>query len=158
MRKGPTLDAGQIAPEVGLLAPDGSTVQLNRLIATGPVVLAFYKVTCPTCQLALPFLDRLAGGAFPIFAISQNDEEMTAEFHREFGVRLPILYDPEERNFPASNAFGLTHVPSIYLIGPDRKVEWASIGFVKRDLEALAARAGRPVFHPEDNVPEMKYG
>jgi peroxiredoxin len=158
MRKGATLEAGQIAPDVAFAASDGTERQLSRMVASGPVVLAFYKVTCPTCQLAIPFLGRLAGGAIPVIAVSQHDAEMTAEFENEFDVHLETVFDPEERNFPASNAFGLTHVPSIFVIGKDRKIEWSSVGFVRKDLEDLATRIGRPIFRPGDRVPEMKFG
>ena len=45
-----------------------------------------------------------------------------------------------------SNAFGITHVPSMYLIEPGGRVSWSSVGFFKRELLELAALAGRPIF------------
>jgi peroxiredoxin len=130
---------------------------MDEIVASGPALLAFYKVSCPVCQMTLPYLERLRGGSLQIFAVSQDDAEASAEFDAEFGVRTD-LFDPEEAGFPASNAFGLTHVPSLFLVGPDRKVSLESIGFFKKDLEALAALAGRPIFRKGERVPEAKSG
>ena len=39
-----------------------------------PVLLAFFKINCPTCQLTFPFLQRLADRGGPrIVGVSQDD-------------------------------------------------------------------------------------
>ncbi len=57
-----------------------------------------------------------------------------------------------------SNAFGITNVPSLFLVEPDGVISLASQGFVKRDLEALGKRAGVEVFRQGEKVPEWKAG
>src|ERR1700687_5982422 len=90
------LDPGSRAPDFRLPRVNGGVSALAELVAGGPAVLVFFKVTCPTCQMALPFLERIhAAGTLPIHGISQNDDEDTREFNREFGITFPMLLDTE---------------------------------------------------------------
>ena len=152
------LATGATAPAVMLTDADGVRRQLDSLLGTGPVVLAFFKVSCPVCQLALPFLGRLAGGKLQIVPVSQDEPDATERFMNEFGLLMAALFDREEDGYPASNAFGISTVPSIFLIEPDRRISWSAVGFDKLQLERLAARAGRPIFYKTDMVPALKAG
>jgi len=154
----PTLEAGALVPDVPLLSADGSARPLSELLAAGPALLVVYKVTCPTCQLALPYLARLAGGNFQVLPISQDDPDRTAEFASYFGLPLDSLFDSEDAGYPLSNALGVTHVPSLFLVNPDRHIAWSWVGFHRARYEELAALAGKPIFLPGDSVPESKYG
>ena len=153
-----TLQAGQTAPDFRLELAGGATKSLDELLSEGPVLLAFYKVTCPTCQFTLPFLERLKSRAFSVFAVCQDDATRAREFEKEFSVHLPTLLDKARDGYPVSNAFGLTHVPSLFLVEQDKRISWASVGFFKRELETLAARAGKPIFQAGELVPEAKSG
>ena len=53
------LATGTKAPDFDLKTLDGKRFSLGEELASGPVVLAFFKVSCPTCQYAFPFLERL---------------------------------------------------------------------------------------------------
>ena len=161
-RENQTLTTGQHAPNFRLEDLNGGQKALSELLAEAPVFLAFFKVSCPTCQFTLPFLDRicrgLAGGAVRMFAVSQDDAEATREFHQEFGITMPTLLDSARLGYPASNAYLLSHVPSMFLIEQDTKISWSLVGFNKRELEALGAKLGVATFRPEERVPEMKSG
>jgi peroxiredoxin len=161
-RENQTLEAGQHAPDFRLDDLNGSKKTLSELLAEGPVFLAFFKVSCPTCQFTLPFLERiyrgLAGGAVRMFAVSQDDAEATREFHHEFGITMPTLLDSARHGYPASNAYLLSHVPSMFLVERDATISWSLVGFHKKELEALGARLGVQPFLPEERVPEMKSG
>jgi len=50
------LATGTKAPEFELKTLDGKKFSLRDELANGPVVLAFFKVSCPTCQYTFPFL------------------------------------------------------------------------------------------------------
>src|SRR5215217_343778 len=107
------LPVGARAPEFRLARLDGGEASLHDLIANGPILLAFFKISCPVCQMTFPYLYRLhSPNALPIYGVSQDDEEDTREFNRHFGVTLATLLDSEENGFPASNAFGITNVPT----------------------------------------------
>ncbi|MBI4889868.1 MAG: TlpA family protein disulfide reductase, partial [Acidobacteria bacterium] len=135
-----TLETGQIAPQFTLDLADGGSLSLSAILEKGPALLVFYKVNCPTCQLALPYLGRLQGGALQIFAVCQNPEDDAREFNRVFGVDLPTLVDRAASGYPVSNGFAITHVPSLFLVEPGGRISWSGVGFVKTEFEMLAQR------------------
>jgi peroxiredoxin len=151
--------AGASAPPFELAKLNGGRKSLEEILRKGPAVLVFYKISCPVCQLAAPYLERLAASpTVQVIGISQDDDESTRGFNQRFGVTFPTLLDPSKEDYPASNAYGISSVPSLFLVEQDGNIAQAFSGFSKRDLEALGERAGTPVFRPEDNVPEWKAG
>ena len=133
-----------------------------------PAVLAFFKVSCPTCQYAFPFLERLykayAGKGVSLFGISQNGAKDTAAFNKEFGITFPILLDDTD-SYPVSNAYGLTNVPTIFWIARDGEIEVSSVGWVKADFEEIARKMADAtktgpvaVFKPGEDVRDFRAG
>ena len=156
---GKLLDPGSPAPDFRLPQLDGDPVALREILAKGPALIAFYKTTCPVCQLTFPFLERIhKGGTLPVYAVSQDGAEDTREFNREFGIALPTLLDSARSGYAVSNAFGISSVPSMFLIGRDGVVARVIEGWSKRDIESLCALAGARVIRQGDNVPEWKAG
>src|SRR5579871_2493775 len=97
MRQRQILSAGARAPEFRLPRLGGGDATLADVIANGPALLAFFKISCPICQLTFPFLDRIHHpGKLPVYGVSQNDEEDTRDFNSEFGVTFPTLLDNED--------------------------------------------------------------
>ena len=122
-------------------------------------MLAFYKVSCPICQLTFPYLERLAASeSVQMIAISQDDATTTEGFNRRLGITFPTLLDESKNGYPASNAFGISAVPTLFLVEPGGQVSTSFSGFSKRDLEKLGERAGVKPFRPGDDVPEWKAG
>jgi len=163
------VDAGRTAPGFSLKGPDGTTYSLEALRQKGPVVAAFFKISCPVCQFTFPFLQRLyqryGGDNVTLLGISQDDAKATAGFARQCGVTFPMALDEKEKGYPASNAYGLTSVPTIFLIDTDGTVRVASMGFVKDDLERIAAElaerrkiAPAILFAPTESVPANRPG
>lgn len=153
------LQAGARAPSFQLKYLDGVLVSLEELLSRGPALLVFYKISCPVCQLTFPYLERLAAGsAIQIVGISQDDLAATQGFNRRFGITFPTLLDAGSESYPASNAFGITNVPTLFLVEPDGYIASAVSGFSKRDLEALGRRAGVAAFRADESVPEWKAG
>ena len=134
------LATGAKAPEFELKTLEGKRFSLNEELAKGPVVLAFFKVSCPTCQYAFPYMERLykayRNRGIALVGISQNDALETAAFAKDFGVTFPLLLD-DTRSYPVSNAYGLTNVPSIFWIAQDGEIEVSSVGWVKADFELI---------------------
>jgi len=162
------LATGTKAPDVELKTLDGNPFSLTEKLSGGPVVLVFFKVSCPTCQYALPFFERLhkayTGKGVAVFGVSQNDAKDTKAFNKEFGITFPILLD-DTRSYPASNAYGLTNVPSIFWISQDGEIEVSSVGWVKADFEQInrkIAETGKlppaPVFKPSEDVRDFRAG
>jgi peroxiredoxin len=141
------LEVGDMAPDLRLELLGGGQESLR---SDEPVLLVFFKVSCPTCQYTLPYLERVASG-IKVRGISQNDAEGTREFAEQFGLTLPILLDPEGR-FPASNAFGIAHVPTMFLLEPGGRIQRVIEGWTKRDMVDLGAVGAA------ENVPAWKAG
>jgi peroxiredoxin len=153
------LTSGSRAPDFRLELLGGGATTLAEILARGPVLLAFFKISCPICQLTFPFLERIhADGTLSVYGISQNDPDDTREFNQEFGVTFPTLLDTEESGFPASNDYGISSVPSLFLVEPGGTIANAIEGWSKREMEALAARTGDSLFRPGEYVPEWKAG
>jgi len=158
-RKKVQVEAGGAAPSFRLTSLDGSAQSLQDILSSGPVLLAFYKISCPVCQLTAPYLQRLAANnAIQVIGISQDDASATRGFLERFGVTFPTLLDLSSEEYPASNAYGITSVPSLFLVERDGTVGRAFRGFSKRDFEEIGARAGVSPFGPDDHVPEWKAG
>jgi peroxiredoxin len=152
------LAAGDKAPPFSLPDVDGSAHSLAEMLKNGPVLAILYKVSCPVCQLALPYLERICQGGLQLVTICQDDAAAAKKFNSAFGISMPTLLDTKASGYGVSNAFGITNVPSLFLIEADGVISYAGHGFHKAELEALAARAGSPIFRAEDNVPAWKAG
>jgi peroxiredoxin len=153
------LAVGSRAPAFRLARLEGGEASLQDIVANGPALLAFFKISCPVCQLTLPFLDRIhTPGRLPIYAVSQNSAEDTRYFREHFKIALPTLLDREENGFPASNAFGISSVQTMFLIERDGTVSRVIEGWVRQDIEALAKTAGVAPFRQGENPPQWKAG
>ena len=143
----PALEAEAVAPDLSLpTTDDGQNFSLAAASKYAPVVLAFFKVGCPTCQYAFPYLERIHK-AYPrnkvtVVGVSQDPKQDTLEFMKQFGVTFPVLLD-ETRKYPASNAYGLTNVPSTFLVSSAGKVQFSSVGWVKSEIEQLNRSAAK---------------
>jgi peroxiredoxin len=162
-----TIEVGQTAPGFSLKALDGKEYSLAPLLERGPVVLAFFKISCPVCQFTFPFLQRLferyGGEGVSFLGVSQDDARSTKEFNQEYGINFPTLIDAQ--GYPASNAYGLTNVPTIFLLMPDGSVKVQCMGFSKGDLEKISAELAQqralkaaPLFGKNEVVPDYKPG
>lgn len=159
--------AGNTAPGFSLKSLDNKEYALADLLKRGPVVAAFFKISCPVCQFTFPFLERLyksyGGSDVTFVGISQDDARSTKSFAAEYGVTFPLVMD--EKDYPASSAYGLTNVPTIFLIDTDGTVKVSIMGFDKRDLETIAAALAErrkigltPLFRPDEIIPANKPG
>jgi peroxiredoxin len=146
----------------------GGRFSLHSALKQGPVLAAFFKVSCPTCQYTFPFLERIhkAHGdkKITIVGISQNDQRDTRAFLKEYGITFPTLLD-DPNGYAVSNAYGLTNVPTLFLIGQDGKIEISSVGWVKQEVEDInrelaAAQQIKlpPIFQPGEDVREFRAG
>jgi len=162
------LALGAKAPDFALKNLDGKRFSLGDELERGPVVLAFFKVSCPTCQYAFPFYERLhkayGNQGVRLVGISQNDAKETAAFIKDFKLTFPVLLD-DTRSYPVSNAYGLTNVPTIFWIAQDGEIEVSSVGWLKADFEEINRRmaesgksAPAPMFRPGEDVRDFRAG
>jgi peroxiredoxin len=161
------INPGNAAPGFSLKGLDGKEYSLAALTHKGPVVVAFLKISCPVCQFTFPFLERLykryGGDGVALLGISQDDAKATKSFATDYGVTFPMALD--EKGYPASNAYGLTNVPTIFLIDTGGTARVVCTGFDKKGLETIAAAlaerrniATAALFLPNESVPALKPG
>lgn len=135
-----TLAAGAQAPEFKLPTLDGHEVSLSQALKKGPVVLAFFKVSCPVCQYAFPYFERMyqanRNAKVTFLGISQDDVKKTGAFLKQFGVTFPVALD-DPKNYAVSNAYGLTNVPTLFYIDPNGEIEISSVSWAKTEVEAV---------------------
>ena len=162
------LSAGTKAPQFELPAMDEGKFSLQNALSHGPVLAIFFKISCPVCQYALPYFERIykayGGGKLTIVGVSQNDKRDTAEFMRKFGVTFPVLLD-DTKSFPVSNAYGLTTVPTSFWIAEDGEIEISNVSWVRKEFEEIAARAASvsgttplPIFQPSEKIADFRAG
>jgi thiol-disulfide isomerase/thioredoxin len=146
----------------GTSAPDFQLggFHLGQALAEGPILLVFFKIACPTCQLTMPFLKRLADGAGPgsprLVTVSQDDAKNTGMFQQRFGPSEAPLLDAAP--YPVSNLYGIRNVPSLFLIESDGAISMSVAGFSKAHIESLGARFGVMPFRESEKVPLLRPG
>jgi hypothetical protein len=130
---------------------------------TGPVGLFFYKVTCPTCQLAAPVMSGFER-AFPgtVIGVGQDPENELERFSDTYGLGIGSIVDAPP--YPVSDAYEIVSVPTLFLVADGSVVDtvgaWERDGF-NRVAAALAERLGaEPVIvsTPDDGLPDLKPG
>ena len=153
---------GTQVSDVSLKTTGGATLTLSKVLQSESlIVLAFLKVSCPVCQFAFPYLERLHR-AYPqraIWGVSQDDLDNAMSFARAYGCTFPILLDED---LCVTTKFGVNIVPSIFLVDKSGQVKISSVGFTKDDLEqinkSLSEISDKPLkalFTEADDVPPL---
>ena len=162
------LTAGTQAPAFELPAMDGSRFSLQNTLPRGPVVAIFFKISCPVCQYAFPYFERIhkayGGKKVSFVGISQNEKRDTAAFLKTYGITFPVLLD-DTKTYPVSNAYGLTNVPTAFWIAEDGTIEISSVGWVRQEFEEMARKAAsvtgespRHVFQATEQIADFRAG
>jgi peroxiredoxin len=152
------LPIGAQAPDFTLTGLDGRSHRLTEALGRGPVVLAFYKGHCPTCQFTFPYIQKIVGGAgkdksWTIWGISQDDATETRSFAERYGITFDLLID--DYPYAVSSAYGLEFVPAIFIVQPGQTITLSNFGFTKNSLNQIA---GFDFFQPNDGLPAARPG
>jgi thiol-disulfide isomerase/thioredoxin len=145
--------------EPGAAAPQAGDADLS----SGPKAVFFYKVTCPTCQMAAPVAERLFG-TFPdhFVAVAQDPLEKVTAFAGEYGTTFESVTDAPP--YDLSNAYEIEVVPTLFLVEngvvTDVAESWDREGW-NRLGSRLAGALGRsiaPLSEHGDGLPSFKPG
>jgi len=130
----------------------------------GPVGLFFYKVTCPTCQLAAPTMAAFER-AYPgrVVGIGQDPPDLLDAFSDQYGMAIRSVEDRPP--YDVSNAYGIVSVPTLIVVADDGTVlesvgAWDREGFNRaseRIAQALGVEAA-VVSESSDGLPSFKPG
>jgi peroxiredoxin len=125
---------GDVAPELEVLADDGSSVALTDLDGR-PIRLAdlrgrlvwlnFWASWCPPCQAETPVLREMArryedaGLTVVGVSVQEASEDDVRAYAERYGLTYPIAADLDGDVFRAYKVFAL---PTQFFIGPDGRV------------------------------------
>jgi peroxiredoxin len=135
------LEPGALAPHFTLLGLDGREYSLPSDRGDEPLLLAFFRVKCATCDVAYPYLNRLRdtyAGGWQLWSVCQDDPRRAADYSKKFALAHPVLLDGAE--LEVSRLYDPPSTPALYLIGGDGRIEFTSEGFAKDDLNEIGRR------------------
>jgi len=123
--------AGQSALDFNLVDLNGTDVTLNAM--RGKVVLLnFWATWCPACRSEMPSLENLyrdfrSDHDFAVLTVSidQDGKPAVTQFMANNGYDFPVLLDPSNA---ASAAYGVSGIPSTFVIGRDGQIIWNCAG------------------------------
>lgn len=129
-------------------------------------LLAFLKHNCPVCQMTAPFINRFqeyTGPEFTVLAILEDPVQPARAFAEQCGLDIPFALD--EDPYAVSEAFGLTTVPTLFLVEPGGRIaqtvmSWdkAKVNDIARTVARRTRRGPDMVVRVSDNVPDFRPG
>ena len=158
---------GNVAPRFSLEGTDGQKHGIDEIKSKELGFFAFFKVTCQTCQYTFPFLERIykqvKDKGIPFWGIVQDPKEAGIRFSKEFGTSFPYLID--DNPYPVSKSYGISVVPTWYVVDGNLKVIATGESWVKKEYVELATllaeKTGAEIsglFNPGENVMDLKPG
>ena len=136
------LRSGTIMPITALAATDpGRTL----IACTGgrKAAIFFFSVDCPHCQRQIPILKetwKVFASQVEFIVVALSDWQRSEAFLRTNEIGAKVLID---ENGVVGRLFGVSELPTIFLVDRDQKIVWAadgeqSRGEILRRLKALA--------------------
>ena len=132
---------GRDAPPFALPSLSGGTVSLESLRGKH-VLIDFWATWCPPCRIALPHIQKLSRERedLTVITITTDPPEVARQFLAENGYTFATLID---RNQTASRSYGITGIPTTFILGPDGTVRKHLVGYRSEpQLRAALAEAG----------------
>lgn len=149
-----------------LHSAEGAILDSADARSRGPLMFAFWKKSCGTCQFTAPFLQRFhhayAGEHFRIWGISQENRGETLAFAHQFSLVFPQLLDA---GLSVTEQYRLISVPGIYLTDHSGIILHHSAAFDSQALNRVSRLIAErlemefvPIVLPEDDAPAFKPG
>jgi len=161
------LNVGTEAPDFILESSTGQRQHLAEALVEGPVILAFFKADCATCQITFPYLERLSqsyrGDRWQIWGICQHPPRAADWFAKTNGITFPFLIDAP--GLVVSQLYDPEATPTIFLIDSQGVIRDGFYGFAKNRLNTLAQELADLLGHeevviapPDDGKPSFRPG
>jgi len=136
-------------------------------LSQGPVLLMFVKVGCPTCEYALPLIDRIyrnyPESRVSMVALAQESGRGARRLIQDADLHLAVGLD--SRPHSIGESYGVSFVPTFFYIRPDGTIENAIESFAREELKEINVKiAGEggvavlPFFSPDEGVPAFRPG
>ena len=150
------LQTGHDTPSLAL--PDAVTGEsVSDPWRDGPVVLAFFKTTCPVCQMAAPKVQALADSGVRVIAVGEDPPAAITSYNDRHGQKITTL--TEAAPHEVSAAYGLDTVPTLVLVDDDGTIRDTAESWDRDAWNRLAEAAGAPpVSDDADGLPPFRPG
>jgi thiol-disulfide isomerase/thioredoxin len=114
------------APDFKVYDRKGNAVRLSDF-AGKPVVLNFWASWCPPCRSEMPDFDKVyaevkSNVVFMMVDLTDGKRETQSSgqrFVNSKGFTLPVYFDNDRQ---AANAYGISSIPTTFLIKPDGSI------------------------------------
>ncbi|MDR0419326.1 MAG: TlpA family protein disulfide reductase [Prevotellaceae bacterium] len=130
---------GDTVPKFSITSVEGETVKSEEFKGEYNLIL-FFTTWCPGCQMELPIVQSLYSEYkdvpninFMAIAREQSSEEI-APFWQEKKYTMPLFADEDRSVY---SKFAPVSIPRIYLVGPDGKVAYNTIGYNENETKTL---------------------
>ncbi len=146
------LAKGAIAPDFAAITPDGKTVHLSDYKGK-PVILDFWATWCGPCQLSMPHLEKVYQqikdkdvAVLGVCVWDQKDAYDKWVKEKQDTYHFQTAFDPAGRGDDsiAGKLYGVSGIPTQYIIDKDGKVMEANVGYDNNDhrLETALNKLG----------------
>ena len=135
---------GGATPPLSLKDVNGGAHDLARY--KGKVVLInFWATWCEPCRQEMPSIQRLrdkfAGKPFVVLAINVDEPDARVRrFLEQTHLDLPVLMDP---NKTATRGWGVRVMPTTFIVGPDGRIRYRSMGDMDWSTETVVSAVSR---------------
>lgn len=122
-----------------LVALDGMSKNVCDKADKNFLILEFFNAKCPHCQRNVPWFKRLEAATHNnaysrLISLSSDVDSRT--FANDFIVTTEIVLDSARE---ALRAFGVTHVPTIFVLDRENKIVLTNVGVLgEADLARIA--------------------
>jgi AhpC/TSA family len=107
--------------------------------------------------MAAPKVQALADAGVRVVAVGEDPPPLIESYADEYGQKVPTL--TEAPPYPASEAFGIDTVPTLFLVDEDGTVRDAVVSWDRDGWNRLAEAAGAPPVSDEgDGLPPFRPG
>jgi thiol-disulfide isomerase/thioredoxin len=128
------------APDIELPLLNGGKMRLSQLRGKKAVVLDFWATWCGPCKQAMPAVAEVAqqwrSRGVDFYAVNMAEDQSTVqEFARRQGMSIPVALD----NGSAAQAFGVSGIPHLVVIGRDGSIRSVHTGASSNLRDTLSA-------------------
>ncbi len=136
------LEAGEKAPPFANPDMTSRHVLSRDFLGKGWLIVDFFATDCEGCKKEIPVLERLqrelSGGGLTIlvFAADLGGQPVVEAYFRDRPTSLTVLLD---RYQTTVRRYGVSEIPSLFLIDPAGKVVFKQVGFREDLYEQILA-------------------